>query len=53
MKTTRPFVLLGTPADRQSESRNSVTQEEAEDVFFNEPLVVRGDRRHSPGTSRG
>jgi hypothetical protein len=24
-----------------------VTQEEAEDVFFSEPLVVRGDIRHS------
>jgi hypothetical protein len=27
--------------------RHQVTPEEAEDVFFNEPLVVRGDRRHS------
>ena len=27
--------------------RNQVTQEDAEDVFFNEPLVVRGDIRHS------
>jgi uncharacterized DUF497 family protein len=27
--------------------RHQVTQEEAEDVFFNEPLVVRGDRRQS------
>ena len=27
--------------------RHRVTQEEAEDVFFNEPLVVRGDVRHS------
>jgi len=27
--------------------RHRVTPEEAEDVFFNEPLVVRGDTRHS------
>jgi uncharacterized protein len=27
--------------------RHQVTPEEAEDVFFNEPLVVRGDLRHS------
>jgi uncharacterized DUF497 family protein len=32
--------------------RHRVTQEEAEDVFFNEPLVVRGDRRHSQGEKR-
>ncbi len=27
--------------------RHRVTPEEAEDVFFHEPLVVRGDTRHS------
>jgi uncharacterized DUF497 family protein len=27
--------------------RHQVTPEEAEDVFFNDPLVVRGDIRHS------
>lgn len=27
--------------------RHQVSPEEAEDVFFNEPLVVRGDIRHS------
>jgi len=27
--------------------RHQVTPEEAEDVFFNEPLVVQGDVRHS------
>lgn len=27
--------------------RHRVTQEEAEDLFFNEPLVVRSDIRHS------
>jgi len=27
--------------------RHRVTPEEAEDVFFNEPLVIRGDTRHS------
>jgi uncharacterized DUF497 family protein len=32
--------------------RHGATQEEAEDVFFNEPLVVRGDIRHSSGEKR-
>jgi uncharacterized DUF497 family protein len=32
--------------------RHRVTPEEAEDVFFNEPLVVRGDVRHSRGEKR-
>jgi uncharacterized protein len=27
--------------------RHQVTSEEAEDVFFNEPLVIRSDVRHS------
>lgn len=27
--------------------RHGVTPEEAEDVFFNEPLIVAGDVRHS------
>ena len=27
--------------------RHRVTPEEAEDVFFNEPFIVRGDGRHS------
>lgn len=27
--------------------RHQVTPEEAEDVFFNQPLIVRGDVRHS------
>jgi uncharacterized DUF497 family protein len=27
--------------------RHRVTPEEAEDIFFREPLVVRGDLRHS------
>jgi uncharacterized DUF497 family protein len=29
-----------------------VTPEEAEDVFFHEPLVVRGDERHSKSEKR-
>jgi uncharacterized DUF497 family protein len=29
-----------------------VTPEEAEDMFFHEPLVVRGDVRHSRGEQR-
>ena len=32
--------------------RNRVTPEEAEEVFFNEPLVVRGDTRHSKTEKR-
>jgi uncharacterized protein len=32
--------------------RHQVTQEEAEDIFFNEPLVVRGDVRHSQREKR-
>lgn len=32
--------------------RHSVTPEEAEDVFFNEPLVVRSDVRHSKSEKR-
>ena len=32
--------------------QHQVTQEEAEDVFFSEPLVVRGDIRHSQREKR-
>jgi len=32
--------------------RHRVTAEEAEDAFFHEPLVVRGDVRHSKGEKR-
>ena len=32
--------------------RHQVTQEEAEDVFFNAPLVIRGDIRHSQREKR-
>ena len=32
--------------------RHRVTTEEAEDVFFNEPLVVRSDLRHSKREKR-
>jgi uncharacterized protein len=32
--------------------RHQVTPEEAEDVFFREPLVVRGDVRHSQREKR-
>jgi uncharacterized DUF497 family protein len=31
---------------------HKVTPEEAEDVFFHEPLVVRSDPRHSKGEKR-
>jgi len=32
--------------------RHRVTPEEAEEVFFNDPLVVRGDTRHSKTEKR-
>ena len=32
--------------------RHQVTPEEAEDVFFNEPFVVRGDVQHSRAEKR-
>jgi uncharacterized DUF497 family protein len=32
--------------------RHQVTPEEAEDVFFQEPLIVRSDLRHSKGEKR-
>lgn len=32
--------------------RHQVAQEEAEELFFNEPLVVRGDIRHSKREKR-
>ena len=32
--------------------RHRVTPEEAEDIFFREPLVVRNDRQHSKGEQR-
>lgn len=38
-------------ADKNWE-RHQVTPEEAEDVFFNEPLVVRSDIRHSKREKR-
>jgi uncharacterized DUF497 family protein len=38
-------------ADKNWE-RHRVTPEEAEDVFFNEPLVVRGDVGHSKQEKR-
>ena len=32
--------------------RHQVTPEEAEDVFFHEPVIVRSDERHSRGEKR-
>lgn len=32
--------------------RHRVTPEEAEDVFFQEPLILRGDRKHSSSERR-
>ena len=37
----------GTREMRTRTNRHRVTPEEAEDVFFNEPLIVRRDVRHS------
>ena len=37
---------------RKNRERHRVTPEEAEDDFFNEPLVVRGDVRHSKQEKR-
>ena len=41
----------GANAEKNWE-RHRVTEEEAEDVFFNEPLVIRGDIRHSAREKR-
>jgi uncharacterized protein len=37
---------------RKNWELHRVTPEEAEDVFFHEPLVIRGDTRHSRGEKR-
>lgn len=37
---------------RKNWDRHRVTPEEAEDVFFHEPLVVRSDLRHSKKEKR-
>ncbi len=37
---------------RKSADKHSVSQSEAEQVFFNEPLVVTEDTRHSDTESR-
>ena len=36
----------------KNRERHGVSPEEAEDVFFSEPLVVRGDLRHSKTEKR-
>lgn len=36
----------------KSRKRHGVTPEEAEEVFFHEPLVLRSDVRHSRGEKR-
>jgi uncharacterized DUF497 family protein len=36
----------------KNRERHLVSPEEAEDVFFHEPLVVRSDVRHSKGEKR-
>jgi len=38
--------------DRKSASKHSVSQGEAEQVFFNEPLIVAGDAKHSIAEAR-
>ena len=37
---------------RKNWDQHRVTPEEAEDVFFQEPLIVRSDVRHSKGEKR-
>ena len=37
---------------RKSEDKHAVSQAEAEQVFFNEPLVVAADERHSVSEKR-
>ncbi len=37
---------------RKSEERHGVSQAEAEQAFFNEPLLVAGDARHSGSETR-
>ena len=37
---------------RKNWERHQVTPEEAEDIFFHEPLVVRSDVRHSKSEKR-
>ena len=37
---------------RKNWERHQVTPEEAEDLFFNEPLIVRSDPRHSKQEKR-
>jgi len=37
---------------RKSADKHGVTQAEAEQVFFNEPLLVTADARHSTSESR-
>ena len=37
---------------RKNWDRHRVTPEEAEDIFFQEPLAVRSDVRHSKGEKR-
>ena len=37
---------------RKNETKHSVSQSEAEQVFFNEPLIIREDTKHSIRESR-
>lgn len=37
---------------RKSEDKHGVTQAEAEQAFFNEPLLIRGDATHSAAEER-
>jgi uncharacterized protein len=36
----------------KSQEKHGVTQGEAEEVFFNQPLLITGDERHSEKESR-
>ncbi|MFA7431136.1 MAG: BrnT family toxin [Rhodospirillaceae bacterium] len=37
---------------RKSEDKHGVSQAEAEQVFFNEPLLIKGDAAHSDAEKR-
>ena len=51
-RSMRARVLNGMKKTRTRIGRHQVTPEEAEDVFFNEPLVIRSDVRHSKQEKR-
>lgn len=47
-----PALIAMKQNSRKNWERHQVSPEEAEDVFFYEPLIVRSDVRHSRGEKR-